>query len=94
VDVARRLCEDNQIHVSEIWSYFTVGEDVRFTLVHRSREVVQPPRAVARVAMPRPAAKAKPSLPKRRAAVARSGRGKPAARAKAAKKPARTQKRK
>ena len=38
VDVARRLCEDNQIHVSEIWSYHTVGEDVRFTLVHRSRE--------------------------------------------------------
>ena len=95
VDVARRLCEDNQIHVSEIWSYFTVGEDVRFTLVHRSREVVQPPRAVARVAIPpRPAAKAKPSPPKRGTAVARSGRGKPAGRAKAAKKPARTQKRK
>jgi hypothetical protein len=38
VDVARRLCEDNHIHVNEIWSYHTVGDEVRFTLVHRSRE--------------------------------------------------------
>jgi hypothetical protein len=38
VDVARRLCEDNQIHVGEIWSYHSIGDQVRFTLVHRSRE--------------------------------------------------------
>jgi hypothetical protein len=38
VDVARRLCEDNQIHVSEIWSYHLIGDEPRFTLVHRSRE--------------------------------------------------------
>lgn len=38
VDVARRLCEDNQIHVSEVWSYHSIGEEVRFTLVHRTRE--------------------------------------------------------
>ena len=38
VDVARRLCEDNRIHVNEIWSFHTVGDQVRFTLVHRSRE--------------------------------------------------------
>jgi hypothetical protein len=94
VDVARRLCEDNQIHASEIWSYFTVGEDVRFTLVHRSREVVQTPRPVARVAAPpRPVAKAKPPA-KRAPAAARPSRGKPAARPKTAKKPARAQKRK
>lgn len=42
VDVARRLCEDNQIHVNEIWSYHTVGEDVRFTLVHRNRDLGAP----------------------------------------------------
>ena len=36
VDVARRLCEDNQIHVNEIWSYHTIGDEVRFTLVHRA----------------------------------------------------------
>ena len=38
VDVARRLCEDNQILVNEIWSYHTIGDEVRFTLVHRARE--------------------------------------------------------
>ena len=39
VDVARRLCEDNQIHVGEIWSYHAIGDQVRFTLVHRRREM-------------------------------------------------------
>jgi hypothetical protein len=38
VDVARRLCEDNQILVNEFWSYHTIGDEVRFTLVHRTRE--------------------------------------------------------
>ena len=38
VDVARRLTEDNQIHVAEIWSYHVVGDEPRFTLVHRNRE--------------------------------------------------------
>src|SRR5687768_16229813 len=44
VDVARRLCEDNQIVVTEIWSYHTIGDEVRFSLVHRSREVAAKPR--------------------------------------------------
>ena len=38
VDVARRLCEGNHIHVAEIWSYHIVGDQPRFTLVHRSKE--------------------------------------------------------
>ena len=33
VDVARRLTEDNQIHVAEIWSYHVIGDEPRFTLV-------------------------------------------------------------
>jgi hypothetical protein len=45
VDVARRLCEDNQITVQEIWSYHSIGDQVRFTLVHRSKEL---PAAVVR----------------------------------------------
>ena len=40
VDVARRLCEDIQISATEIWSYHSVGDDVRFTLIHRSKEAV------------------------------------------------------
>jgi hypothetical protein len=86
VDVARRLCEDNQIHVTEIWSYHTVGEDVRFTLVHRSRETPQPPARPRRAA----ASREKTASPLKRA----SRDGKPAARRKAARKPSRPQKRK
>ena len=79
VDVARRLCEENQIHVAEIWSYHAVGDQIRFTLVHRSREAVAPaPR-------PRPAAAAA-AAPRRKPAV-RAAR-------KPAKKPSRTHKRK
>jgi len=52
VDVARRLCEDNHIHVSEIWSYHTVGDQVRFTMVHRTRE--SPPQPQKRESKPTP----------------------------------------
>jgi hypothetical protein len=52
VDVARRLCEDNQIHANEIWSYHAVGDQVRFTLVHRSRETPVALRAPRRPATP------------------------------------------
>jgi hypothetical protein len=48
VDVARRLCEDNQIHVHEIWSYHSVGDEIRFTLVDRNREAAAPARVPAR----------------------------------------------
>jgi hypothetical protein len=36
VDVARRLCLDNQIGVTEIWTYHSVGDQIRFTQVHRA----------------------------------------------------------
>ena len=98
VDVARRLCEDNQIVVSEIWSFHGVGDDVRLTLVHRSREVPQPP--VRRPAACPPPAPVRPKTatpvrPKTAAPVKRVARpAKPAPRRKVAKKPARAQKRK
>ena len=64
VDVARRLCEDNHIIVNEIWSYHSIGDQVRFTLVHRSREVVsaRAPRAAKpkKATKRAPKAKAKP----------------------------------
>jgi hypothetical protein len=56
VDVARRLCEDNHIHVAEIWSYHVVGDEPRFTVVHRNREAAPTPRAAKPA--PRPAPKA------------------------------------
>jgi hypothetical protein len=92
VDVARRLCEDNQITVQEIWSFHTVGDEVRFTLVHRTREA---PAAPARPAAAAPAPRRKtPPRAAARTAAARPKRGaKPAAR-KAPRKAARAQKRK
>jgi len=66
VDVARRLCEDNQIHVAEIWSYHVVGDQPRFTLVHRNREAPPaPPRPKpAAAAASKPAAAAKTPVKK------------------------------
>lgn len=74
VDVARRLCEDNQVYVAEIWSYHTVGDDVRFTLVHRSREA--PPAPTRAAVKPTPSrAEKTPRKPARAAAKpARAGK--------------------
>ena len=85
VDVARRLCEDNHIYVAEIWSFHTVGDQVRFTLVHRSKET-SPSRAEASKAPKKPIA-APPQVVKKAAKPA----AKPAAKAR---KPAKAQKRK
>lgn len=61
VDIARRLCAENNVTVHEIWSYHTLGDQTRFTLVVK---LAQKPLA------PEPAkAKAKP-------APSRSGNGK------------------
>jgi len=76
VDVARRLCEDNQIHVGEIWSYHIVGDQPRFTLVHRNREAPPPP------PKPKPAPKPAAAVPAKPVAAkpARPVTKKPAAR--------------
>lgn len=55
VDVARRLCADNKVSVAELWSYHTIGDQTRFTLVQRSSP------AAERQPRPRPAAPASPS---------------------------------
>jgi len=90
VDVARRLCEDNQIHVAEIWSYHVVGEEPRFTLVHRNREAVsasararpaaKPAAAPAETLAAKPAAKPAASIrkPAPKAKPARAAKVKPA----------------
>ena len=65
VDVARRLTEDNQIHVAEIWSYHVVGDEPRFTLVHRNREAISAQArmrpVVKPVAKPVPGPEARPA---------------------------------
>jgi hypothetical protein len=82
VDVARQLCDDNKIHVGEIWSYQMLGDQPRFALVHRNRETS----GAARVRAARPAAAPKKSAarlakPARRATRARTAKPKKSARA-------------
>jgi hypothetical protein len=83
VEVARRLCEDNHIHVSEIWSYQMLGDQPRFALVHRSRESsgagrVRAAKPAAPKKAPKPARGAKPA---KRSTPARGARPKKSARA-------------
>jgi hypothetical protein len=100
IDVARRLCQDNQIRVDEIWSYHTFGDEVRFTNIYRSREPVVPapaPRPHPPAASQRPARTA--AAPRRKSAAPIANK-RPATRTakasgvKAAKKSAPAQKRK
>ena len=104
VDIARRLAAENGVNVAEIWSFHTIGDQTRFTLVHRA-----PASEARKAAAPRPVAR---TVPARAPAVksrrdAESPRRKPAApratakASRAAKRPAapkaapaRTQKRK
>ncbi len=90
VDIARRLAAENQVNVAEIWSYHTIGDQTRFTMVHRAP--TPEPRRVAAVKV------ARAETPRRAAAkpVARKTAA-PAPRKRAAKKPvsaSRTAKRK
>jgi len=92
VDVARRLSDDNHIYVSEIWSYHAVGDQVRFTMVFRNKEVPPRPAAAPRPLAPPPRTTPRPAPPRAAAAPVRR---KPAARQATAKraKPAKRQKR-
>ena len=36
VEIARRLATENHVHVTELWSYHTIGDQTRFTLVQRA----------------------------------------------------------
>jgi hypothetical protein len=98
VDIARRLASENGVNVAEIWSYHTIGDQTRFTLVHRApaaesrrpatREGSASSRSAARAAAPRSAA-----APARKAPP-KTTKAAPSKRAAAAKSVARTQKRK
>jgi hypothetical protein len=86
VDVARRLCTDNNILVAEIQSYHVVGGQMRFTPVYKapagSRAVTRSSQVRARRTATRPkvsaakrAKKAKAAAPRRSAKPARRPSG-------------------
>ena len=71
VDIARRLCVENQVSVSEIWSYHSMGDQTRFTLVQRApaatkQSSAQPKASPERAAPKRPEAK-RPAAPAKKA---------------------------
>lgn len=72
VDIARRLCADNQVVVAELWSYHTIADQTRFTLVQRAP--VPTPRAAA----PADGRKRPAAPPRRSGAAAKAGRKKAA----------------
>ncbi len=74
VDIARRLASENDVNVAEIWSYHTIGDQTRFTLVHRTP--VPEPR---RTPEPRKTADAAKATVK---AATKAGEAKPRAKAK------------
>jgi hypothetical protein len=88
VDIARRLAAENQVNVAEIWSYHTIGDQTRFTMVHRA-PTPEPRRAPAEKAT-RTAAAPRRAKPAARKAPAKPARGKAPIRKTAS----RTQKRK
>jgi hypothetical protein len=91
VDVARRLCEENRVALSELWSYVTAGDEVRFALVQRAATPAargdgrgahpKAARAAARSAKPKAAPKAgagaKKAAPKARKAAKKAPARKP-----------------
>ena len=67
VDIAKRLANENHVNVSEIWSYHTLGDQTRFTLVHRSTVETRPP-----APEPRPAPSKPPNEAAKKTAPSRS----------------------
>ena len=64
VDIARRLAAENHVNVAEIWSYHTIGDQTRFTMVHRAALAPTPRRTTAQKVSP-PAGSPRSATPRR-----------------------------
>jgi hypothetical protein len=78
--MARRLAAENQVNVAEIWSYHTIGDQTRFTMVHRAptpeprrTPVAKPARAAAPRRAAKSAARKAPPRAVRKTATKKSG---------------------
>jgi hypothetical protein len=68
VEIARRLATENHVSIGELWSYHTIGDQTRFTLVQKATPAES---AAKRRAEPKPkAVKAKAATPARKPAKA------------------------
>ena len=81
VEAVKRICDEYQIVVSELWTYTTTFDQVRFTLVNKSPDAptVRVPVKAAPV-KPKPVAKPKPAMKARPVAKLKpAGKAKPKA---------------
>jgi hypothetical protein len=88
VDAARRIADEYQIVISELWTFSTTFDQVRFTLVHKAPDapVVKVPVKVSKPAPPKPKPATKPkAAPKPKVAAKKAA--KPAPKAKPKPKP-------
>ena len=64
VDIARRLAAENQVNIAELWSFHTIGDQTRFTLVHRATPAEMRKAGGPRItAAPKPQIAAKKKVP-------------------------------
>lgn len=94
VDIARRLCLENDVSVSEIWSYHSLGDQTRFTLVAKVAQKPAPRLApastgdggkpAAKGANGKPNGAPRPKAPAAKPAAKAKARPKPVVKAKAA----------
>jgi hypothetical protein len=87
-DVAERLCRASKINVTEIWAYYAIGSEVKYSMEYRSpRGKLAAKQAAAKPKpKPKPKTKAKPK-PKAKAQATPKAKLKPKAKAKAKPKP-------
>jgi len=87
VDIARRLCTENQVDVAEVWSYHTIADQTRFTLVHRKNNTksakgtkegkrTKEPKGTKEPQAKKAPAKAKPARPAKSAKPVKSAKPK------------------
>jgi hypothetical protein len=76
VDTAKRLCLDLQIPVAEIWAFSSLGDQMRFALVHRSAKATEKRAKEAAAVRPSKPAKRVPAAKSKRSAGTRTpGKG-------------------
>jgi hypothetical protein len=77
VDPARRMCQEHGIAVAELWSYHTIADQLRFTMMHRApvTRPVESGRRVHSVAAVRKTSRSRSAAPRGRAVVRKSVAG-------------------
>lgn len=80
IDIARRLCTENNVSVAEIWSYHSLGDQTRFTMVVKLAQKPPAPEP-GRAKAPAAPGKSVPARESKAKSAARPAKDKPRAKA-------------